>query len=34
MDSLFHSRIAKLEAAVGDIRAEVQAAVADVLDGG
>lgn len=34
MDTLFHSRIAKLEAAVGDVRSEVQLALGDVLEGG
>ncbi len=32
MDTLFHSRIAKIEAAVGDIKNEVQLAVQDVLE--
>jgi hypothetical protein len=32
MDTLFHSRIAKVEAMVGDIKSEVQLAVQDVLE--
>uniref|UniRef100_A0A7S0S532 Uncharacterized protein n=1 Tax=Chlamydomonas leiostraca TaxID=1034604 RepID=A0A7S0S532_9CHLO len=32
MDTLFHSRIAKLEGAVGDIKSEVQLAVSDILE--
>ncbi|KAL6759818.1 hypothetical protein V8C86DRAFT_1226837 [Haematococcus lacustris] len=32
MDTLFHTRLAKLESAVGDIKHEVQLAVGDVLE--
>lgn len=33
MDTLFHNRISQLETSLGDVRTEVQLAVADVLDG-
>lgn len=34
MDTLFHNRLSQLETSLGDVKMEVQLAVADVLEGG
>jgi hypothetical protein len=34
MDTLFHNRLSQLETSLGDVKTEVQLAVADVLEGG
>jgi hypothetical protein len=34
MDTLFHNRLSQLETSFGDVKTEVQLAVADVLEGG
>jgi len=34
MDTLFHNRLSQLEESLGDVKTEVQLAVADVLEGG
>eukprot|EP00967_Tisochrysis_lutea_P017884 scaffold20253_cov18-Tisochrysis_lutea.AAC.2 len=33
MDTLFHNRLSQLEESLGDVKTEVQLAVADVLEG-